>query len=118
MRYPFKVYKTSVEDHAFWVAESPCLKGCVGQGETMEEALQELEENERIWLETAEEVGIPIPEVPVAKTNEYSGKFTVRVAPYLHRAAAEIAKRENISLNQYVNDAITAQNARMELSMA
>lgn len=40
------------------------LRGCVGQGATTEEAIAELEENERVWLETAKEFGVPIPTVP------------------------------------------------------
>ena len=40
MRYPFTVYKTKVEEHIFWIAESPSLKGCVGQGETADDAIK------------------------------------------------------------------------------
>ena len=111
MKYPFNVYQTKVEDHVFWIAEIPALNGCVGQGETADEALKELELNEEAWLETAKEYGIEIPEIPCEQINPYSGKFTVRVAPYVHRAAAELAKKQGISLNQYVNDAIVAQNS-------
>ena len=114
MKYPFKVYQTQVEKHVFWVAECPCLKGCVGQGDTIDEAICELEENEAIWLETAIECGIEIPSVPIEPMNEYSGKFTVRVSPSVHMAAAIHAQKENISLNQYINDAIVAQNTRYE----
>lgn len=114
MKYPFKVYQTKVDDHVFWIAESPCLKGCVGQGDSMEAAMNELEENEAIWLETAQEYGIEIPAIPIETVSEYSGKFTVRLAPSVHRVAVELAKKENVSLNQYVNDAIVAQNTRLE----
>lgn len=61
MRYEFNVYKTKVEDHIFWIAISNKLKGCVGQGDTIEEAIEELEINEREWLSVAEEEGIQIP---------------------------------------------------------
>ena len=62
MNYPYSVFQTTVEGCVFWVAKSASLKGCVGQGETQEEAIAELGENEAKWLETAREVGIPIPE--------------------------------------------------------
>ena len=114
MKYPFKVFQTSVEEHAFWVAECPTLKGCVGQGETLEEALSELEINEQIWLETAKEVGIPIPEVPVEPMETYSGKVTLRMAPYVHQEAAEMAKRSGVSLNQYINDAVVSHNSKIK----
>lgn len=111
MRYPFTVYQTKVEDHIFWIAESPTLLGCVGQGETADDAIKELELNEEAWLETAKEYGIEIPEIPCEQINPFSGKFTVRVAPHVHKIAAELAKKQGISLNQYVNDAIVAQNS-------
>lgn len=61
MKYGCIVYKTEVEGHIFWIAESKDLKGCVGQGETAEKALLELGKNEEEWLDTAKEYGIPFP---------------------------------------------------------
>ena len=51
-----------VGDHTFWVAESTALKGCVGQGETSTEAIGELEQNEREWIDTAGKFGMSVPE--------------------------------------------------------
>ena len=39
----------------------PDLKGCAAVGETREEALADLEEARRLWLETAHEHGDEIP---------------------------------------------------------
>ena len=64
MLYEANIYQICVENHTFWVAESKCLKGCVGQGESSAEAIKELEENEKEWLETAQEFGISIPPFP------------------------------------------------------
>ena len=111
MLYPFQVYQNKVEEHVFWVAKSACLKGCVGQGETAEEAITELESNEQDWIATAKEVGIPIPAIPVETSQEYSGKLTVRIAPTVHRDAAQCAKAEKVSLTQYISDAIVNWNA-------
>ncbi|MCR5826084.1 MAG: toxin-antitoxin system HicB family antitoxin [Oscillospiraceae bacterium] len=111
MLYPFQVYQSKVEQHTFWVAKSSSLKGCVGQGETAEEAIAELEANEQDWLATAEAVGIPVPAVPVEAPQDYSGKLTVRIAPRVHMDAARIAKTEKISLTQYISDAIINWNA-------
>lgn len=60
--YGADIYKMHVGDHAFWVAESKALKGCVGQGETSAEAIAELEQNEREWIDTAGEFGMSVPE--------------------------------------------------------
>lgn len=110
MKYAFDVYQTQVNGHVFWVAESKILNGCVAQGETIEEAIEELQVNERAWLEMAEEYDIPIPDNVVKKCEDYSGKFMVRVSPLVHEEASKNAKRQGISLNQYVNNAIVATN--------
>ena len=51
MLYPFQVYQTQVEDHKFLIARSASLKGCVGQGETSDEAISELAQNEQEWID-------------------------------------------------------------------
>jgi len=61
MQYHFYTYKDEVEGHTFWVAKSAVLKGCVGQGDTLDDAISELAVNENDWLEEAEEFGIAIP---------------------------------------------------------
>ena len=66
MIYDYEVEKISNDKTSseFYVAISKSLRGCVGQGVTTEEAIAELEENERVWLETANVFGVPIPTVP------------------------------------------------------
>lgn len=114
MKYPFSVFQMESDGHVFWVAKSIYLKGCVGQGDTQDEAIRELSDNEIAWLKTAEEIGIPIPSIqPVEQIQDYSGKLTLRTAPNVHRMAALFAKMEGISLNQYINDALVSQNARL-----
>lgn len=51
----------SEEDQAF-IAEVPELPGCAADGETYQEALQNVEIIMQEWVETAEELGRPIPE--------------------------------------------------------
>lgn len=66
MVYDYEVEKISNDKACseFYVAMSKSLRGCVGQGATTEEAIAELEENEKVWLETANVFCIPIPTVP------------------------------------------------------
>ena len=47
-----KIYVTSV----------PELQGCMAHGETKEEALKEIEIAENLWLESANDMNIEIPE--------------------------------------------------------
>ena len=58
MIYNFIVRKHWAGNHIFWVAKSLKLKGCVGQGDTAEEAIEELEANEAAWLDAANEFDI------------------------------------------------------------
>ncbi|MBC5795979.1 MAG: type II toxin-antitoxin system HicB family antitoxin [Sphaerospermopsis kisseleviana] len=60
MNYPIVVYPC--EEGGF-VAEIPALKGCLAQGETLEETLQELIMVRDLWLETAEKHGQKLPDV-------------------------------------------------------
>lgn len=51
----------SAEDQTF-IAEAPELPGCMADGATHQEALANLEVIMREWIETATELGRPIPE--------------------------------------------------------
>ncbi|MFO7816852.1 MAG: type II toxin-antitoxin system HicB family antitoxin [Desulfovibrionales bacterium] len=50
----------SDEDKAF-VAEVPELPGCMADGQTYQEALSSAEQNIKEWIETAQELGRPVP---------------------------------------------------------
>ncbi|MBW2038254.1 MAG: type II toxin-antitoxin system HicB family antitoxin [Deltaproteobacteria bacterium] len=51
----------SEEDNAF-VAEVPELPGCMADGKTYQEALENAEQIIDEWIETAQEEGRPIPQ--------------------------------------------------------
>ncbi len=51
----------SMEDDAY-IAEVPELSGCMADGPTAGEALQNVEKVIHEWIETAVELGRPIPE--------------------------------------------------------
>ena len=116
MLYEANIYQMNVEGHTFWVAESKALKGCVGQGETSTDAINELEINEVEWIETAREFDIPIPPQTAKVEKKYSGKFSLRMSPFIHQKSAESAESLGISLNQYTNDALAAYNERTHAS--
>ncbi len=59
-RYELIIY-WSEEDRAF-VVEVPELPGCMADGATYQEALANAETIVQEWLETAQELGRPIPE--------------------------------------------------------
>jgi predicted RNase H-like HicB family nuclease len=59
-RYEIILY-WSKDDEAF-IAEVPELPGCAADGPTYQEALAAVEVVVREWIETARELGRPIPE--------------------------------------------------------
>jgi len=50
LKYPMVIYPAQ---EGGYVAEVPALKGCLAQGETMVECLEELEVVQTLWLESA-----------------------------------------------------------------
>lgn len=60
MKYELIIY-WSEEDNSF-VAEVPELPGCAADGETYIEALQNAQTVMQEWIETAQELGRPIPQ--------------------------------------------------------
>ena len=59
-KYEIIIY-WSAEDQVF-VAEVPELSGCMAHGDTQEAALANAKEAMRLWIETAQEFGDPVPE--------------------------------------------------------
>lgn len=50
----------SDDDNAF-VAEVPELPGCMAHGDTQESALKNINDAIQLWIDTARELGKPIP---------------------------------------------------------
>lgn len=82
-----------------YAVEIPDLPGCVSQGETLQEALEMVEDAKLCWIADALEKG---EEVPEPLDESYSGRILVRTPKSLHRALAEKAREEGVSLNQYI----------------
>ncbi|WP_416676739.1 type II toxin-antitoxin system HicB family antitoxin [Egbenema bharatensis] len=60
MKYPIVIYPCDGEGY---VAEIPALKGCIAQGETLPETLEELEIVANLWIETAIKHGRTLPDI-------------------------------------------------------
>jgi predicted RNase H-like HicB family nuclease len=60
IRYEIIIYWSN-DDNAF-VAEVPELPGCMADGQTYQEALNNAELIIEEWMETARELGRPVPE--------------------------------------------------------
>ena len=62
MKYSYSISKELIEGTVYWVARCLEIDTIIGQGVTQEEAIAELEQNEKTWLSIAPEAGITIPE--------------------------------------------------------
>ena len=92
-----------------WHANVKELPGCMNQGDTPEEALEAILDAMRGWIEIALNKGNPIPEPRLE--GDYSGKFNVRVPKSLHHKLVDEARKEGVSLNQYINVALAGAAA-------
>ena len=81
-----------------YVGYIPDLKGCVTQAETKTEIIELLDDAKKVWIEAALEDGLVIPEPE--QSEDFSGRFSLRLPKSLHRNLALSAKEEGVSLNQ------------------
>jgi predicted RNase H-like HicB family nuclease len=98
------VHDRDEEGNEGWVAEVAELPGCLSQGDTPAEAVENVRDAMLGWISVALEDGRPIPEP--RREQSYSGRFLVRLPRSLHAALASKAEREGVSLNQYVTTAL------------
>lgn len=60
VEYPFVIYPAQ---EGGYVAEIPALKGCLAQGETLQETLDDLTTVAGLWIETAQHRGEKLPNI-------------------------------------------------------
>lgn len=87
------------EEEGGFVASYPDLPGCLSCGETLEDAVKNIQDAKIAWLTAAIEEGVEIKEPE--RLEDYSGQFKLRIPKTLHRSLAENAKKEGVSMNQY-----------------
>jgi len=101
MSYKFENYSVKIfydsRDHEFgaFIEEIPDISA---YGVSQAGALAALHSVFDEWLEIALEKQLAIPS-PLS-SDEYSGRFVLRIPKSLHRTLAEKAKQDNVSLNQ------------------
>jgi antitoxin HicB len=105
--YPISIVPQEGRDGGeLWFAEVEDLPGCMSHGATPEEAVDRVRNAMGAWITVALDRGQEIPEP--RSVHEYSGRFLVRTPRTLHRRLAREAQQENVSLNQFVTNALAA----------
>ena len=116
MDYAMKVYPMHLENgKTEWCVEYPDLKGCVGGGDTIEEAIADAQATKSVYLSYLKDEGIELP-VPKDEGSLPSGKIALRVPKTTHKQLLENAQMDGVSLNTYINIAISEKIGRASFS--
>ncbi len=98
--YPFTIRHLSKEDGGGYLIEFPDLPGCMSDGETIEETIENGRDAIQAWLDAAKATNRNIPK-PGEFENQ-SGKWVQRVPKSIHLRLVNRAKEEGVSLNTLV----------------
>jgi antitoxin HicB len=98
--YPFTIRHLSAEEGGGYLIEFPDLPGCMSDGETIEEAIQNGQDAVACWIAAAKESGRAIPKP--GQLEKQSGKWVQRVPKSIHLRLVEKARLERVSLNTLV----------------
>ena len=99
LKKPYKIELIPDMEEGGYAVSCPELPGCISCGDTIEEAMANIEDAKAAWLNVALEDGMAIPEPE--NLESYSGQFKIRMPKSLHKQLAEHSKKEGISMNQY-----------------
>ena len=97
--YNIVVRKVSDESGEYYYSRVMELEGCQSDGDTFEEAYNNVLEAMEGYIETKLSNGFEVP-MPYS-AEQYSGRFVVRIPKSLHQSLAAAAHNEGVSLNQY-----------------
>jgi antitoxin HicB len=103
LNYPIEIYKIDEEEGGGYQASINILGKYAfrGDGNTIDEAISDLEEVKKYLFERYLTEGIYIPEPDNINDKKYSGKFILRLPIELHKILSEKAKYNCTTLNQY-----------------
>jgi len=102
--YRFEVYKDY--EHDVYVVKYFDFDNVIGSGDTVDEAIAEARRNLDVYLSYCNDNNIKIPKPSVHKDIDHSGKVTLRMSKSLHKLVDERAKKEGISINLLLNEAV------------
>ena len=100
LNYPITIETYAEDEQTYYSLEIPDLQGCGAEAQTLDKALEKLQDAKELWISASLQRNLTIPE-PVSE-DDFSGKFLLRIPTKLHMALAKQAKKEELSLNQYV----------------
>ena len=100
-------------DEKVYVASIREYPDCVGQGDTVEEAYDEVMDNFSALIENSKENG---EELKILNFEEkYSGKILLRLPKSLHRQLAMQAENEGVSLNTCIINSLAQKTSHFDV---
>ena len=100
--YPIELRPLSEEEGGGWLITFPDLPGCMSDGETPEEAMQNGQDALACWINAAKESGREIPQ----PGDSSSGKFVTRIPKSMHARLVSRATQEGGSMTALVSAVI------------
>lgn len=97
LKFPIEI----VEDDGAWVASVPDLPGCNSFGNTITEAVENVQKAKALWIQSQYQLEANIPEP--TDEEDFSGRFVLRIPKLLHRSLAYEARKQGVSLNHYAS---------------
>src|SRR5207302_4255266 len=97
LELPYHVTLVHVRDNdgnSGWVASAEELPGCLAQGATPDEAVENLRDAMAGWIEVGIEQGQEIPAPRSEQADAFSGRFLVRLPRSLHAELNRAARHE------------------------
>lgn len=98
--YPFTIRHLTKEEGGGYLIEFPDLPGCLSDGETIDETIENGQDAILAWMEAARQMKRAIPKP--GEVEKQSGKWVQRVPKSIHSRLVNKAKEEGVSLNTLV----------------
>ncbi|MDE0471574.1 MAG: type II toxin-antitoxin system HicB family antitoxin [Ekhidna sp.] len=95
-----------LEEGGGYLIEFPDLPGCMSDGETIEETIENGKDAVACWIETAKEFGDEIPQPGSA--DGFSRHWIQQIPEHIHTQLLQRAEQEGISLNALVTEMLSA----------
>jgi antitoxin HicB len=111
LKYPVEITEIEEDEGGGISACIPLLGrySCVADGETVQEALENLKATKEDLIRDLLGRNVPIPEPQTLKQADFSGRLLVRMPNALHMQIAEKAESNGESLNKYIVRALSAE---------
>lgn len=106
LKLPYQITLVREDDggKASWVARVEEIPGCTTRARTPQEAASMVSRRLSDWIAEAIQEGRQIPEPKSAES--HSGRLLLRMPQTLHGELTRFAEREQVSLNQFITDAL------------